>query len=490
MISTNFAVSTSSSAPHSSQSRSTRDERDSLHRPRFSDWMGEGSLDQPESHLLDASFSDQAEHDEGYSSSASLSTLSEQYGTQGDEGGSIIQSSAFDADGSGYTHYRHLSLTDGVGDEPDWSAYGADFWTLDAGIPSYDLPGYEENNFVLETGAVVDHLLHGYLPEHQQEGPDLLPLPFEYDYSTRPAEVVARINSHPSTSFPFPSSTTGRGPQSPLAHAFDTAPRTIMSAPLPQAGPSGLIEDAPPMVNPAQPTMQLGGGKRLRSEEDTPRTPPRPSKKSKGPRSMSRTTPTRPVVEANRASRAVAAPRPASPVAGPSNFRGSAAETDESAVDDSDADSEVDDDSDHADDETAATGMCTKRARRTKAQVAAVTRTDLQKVHCPVDGCTTMFDPLTHDANRNHLKLHYPEGALDNNASLPCLWAGCMMRKGKGKPWTQTRKPGTTMITHLHKDHVGQAYTCPVEGCTTWASSRSGDLPQHLARNHKGWRPP
>lgn len=57
--------------------------------------MGEGSLDQPESYLLDASFSGQAEHDEGYSSSASLSTLSEQYGTQGDEGGSIIQVSGW-----------------------------------------------------------------------------------------------------------------------------------------------------------------------------------------------------------------------------------------------------------------------------------------------------------------------------------------------------------------------------------------------------------
>lgn len=52
--------------------------------------MGEGSLDQAESHSLDASSGGRAEHDEGYSSS-SLSPLSEQYGTQGDEGGRIAQ---------------------------------------------------------------------------------------------------------------------------------------------------------------------------------------------------------------------------------------------------------------------------------------------------------------------------------------------------------------------------------------------------------------
>lgn len=52
--------------------------------------MGEGSLAQPGSLSLDASFGARAEHDEGYSS-ASLSPMSEVYGAQGDEGGSIIQ---------------------------------------------------------------------------------------------------------------------------------------------------------------------------------------------------------------------------------------------------------------------------------------------------------------------------------------------------------------------------------------------------------------
>lgn len=392
----------------------------------------------------------------------------------------FVQSSAFDAGVGGYTLDDDLCLIDGAWNEPYWSAYGADLETLDVGIPSYDLHSHEENGFVLEAGDIVDDPLQGYLPEHEQEASGLLPFPFTYDHSSLPADIVAQVDSHPTMRSPFPAPTMSHGPQFPPAHAFNIASPSILSVPLPEAESCGRIEDAPQTV------MPLGDGKRSREEEeDTPRTP-RPSKKSKGLRSVSRTTPSRPVAENHRASRTVAVPRPASPVAGPSNLRGAVSEP----VDESDADSDTDNDEDHAHDGTGAAGIRTKRARRTKVQVAAVTRTDLQKVHCPVNGCTTMFDPLTHDANRKHLKLHYPEGALDNNASLPCLWAGCMMRKGKGKPWTQTRKPGTTMITHLHKDHVGRAYTCPVEGCTTWASSRSGDLPQHLARNHKGWRPP
>lgn len=226
---------------------------------------------------------------------------------------------------------------------------------LDARVSGYDIPSHEQNSFVLEAGDIVDYALQGYLPEHAQEGPDLLPLPFEYDYSTRPAGVVARNNSDPSVSCPFPVPTTGGDPQFPLAHASYISTPTIMSAPLPEAGTSGRIADAPQTSSSAQSTMQLGGGKRPRAEEeDTPRTP-RSSKKSKGPREVSRITPTRPVVEKNRASRAIAAPRPASPVAGPSNLRGVAAGTEAETVYESDADSDTDNDDDHVHDGTGST---------------------------------------------------------------------------------------------------------------------------------------
>lgn len=122
-----------------------------------------------------------------------------------------------------------------------------------------------------------------------------------------------------------------------------------------------------------------------------------------------------------------------------------------------------------------ATKERTKRDRRTKAQVAAVTRTDRPKVSCLVEGCETMFDPLTHDANRDHPKRHYAEGALDVKASLPCLWTDC-----------EARKAGTRMITHVHEHHAGRAFICSVPNCEwKWASSRSGDPAAHLARKHK-----
>lgn len=117
----------------------------------------------------------------------------------------------------------------------------------------------------------------------------------------------------------------------------------------------------------------------------------------------------------------------------------------------------------------------TKRDRRTKAQVAAVTRTDLPKVSCPVESCETMFDPLTHDPNRDHPKRHYAEGALNVKASLPCLRTDC-----------EARKAETRMMTDVHEHHVGREFICSVPNCE-WklASSRSGDPPAHLARKHK-----
>ncbi|KAL1938864.1 hypothetical protein VTO73DRAFT_11244 [Trametes versicolor] len=218
-------------------------------------------------------------------------------------------------------------------------------------------------------------------------------------------------------------------------------------------GSSGSYEDAPAPATTAPQTIHsaeiptsMSDSKCPHTEDGNSSDAPRQAKKAKAPRGQARATAAgQAVAKRSRARKAVAATR-----AGP------------------------------------------PRNRRTKAQVAAVTRTDLPKVPCPIEGYLIMFDPLTHDANRDRLKFHYPVGALDSSESLPCLWTECMMQEGKGnrKSWTKTRKPGNKMITHLHQDHVGRAHTCPVESCTKWASSRSGDLPQHLARNHKGWRPP
>ncbi|EIW55979.1 uncharacterized protein TRAVEDRAFT_50469 [Trametes versicolor FP-101664 SS1] len=258
-------------------------------------------------------------------------------------------------------------------------------------------------------------------------------------------------------------------------------------------GSSGSYEDAPATTAPqtihsSEISTSMTDSKRPHTEDGNSSDAPHQAKKAKAPRGQARATAAgQAVTKRSRARKAVAATRAGPPVAGPSNLPGARARRSET---DMEEDSEADDA--HASHGMEATAGRTKRDRRTKAQVVAVTRTDLPKVSCPIEGCLIMFDPLTHDANRDHLKLHYPVGALDSSESLLCLWTECMMQEGKGKRkwWTKTRKPGNKMITHLHQDHVGRAYTCPVESCTKWASSRSGDLPQHLARNHKGWRPP
>ncbi len=178
------------------------------------------------------------------------------------------------------------------------------------------------------------------------------------------------------------------------------------------------------MVCPAQVTMPTGHGKRsCADEKDTPATP-HPTKKAKAPRGESRAAPSRRATTKNSASQSVAVSNAALPVAGPSNLRRSAPETEAVPVDELDSDSDTDDDDNHAHAGTGSAGKRTKLDRRTKVQVASVTRKDLLKNPCPVKGCETMLDPSTHDANRENLKLHYPSGALDVKASLPVSLEG------------------------------------------------------------------
>lgn len=403
----------------------------------------------------------------------------------------FFQSPAYDASEYGLTGYDNAPLAGGPWDDPEWNAYGTAIGGLEAADIHYALPDRDVNRFVPEAGSVAENLLRGNLSENYGlKGEGQLPPADMYDFSSRPAEIVASIEAHPSMHSSHPAPTLSRGPRFSPAYPSDIALPAVMPIPLPEAGPFERTEGASATIDDAQLRIPRGDSKRPRAEEEDRADEIRPSKKPKAPRVQSRKTPLRrAATKEDLASEALASTRAAPPVAGPSNLHSAAVRTDAEPVDESDSDSDADK-NDNPHDGTRATGNRTKRSRRTKVQVAALTRTDLPKVSCPVQGCATMFNPLTHDANRGHLKLHYPEGALDKSASLPCLWAGCMMQEGKGKPWKPTRKPGTTMITHLHQAHVGRAYTCPVPECTKWASSRSGDLPQHLARNHKGWRPP
>lgn len=188
----------------------------------------------------------------------------------------------------------------------------------------------------------------------------------------------------------------------------------------------------------------MSSSKRLHAEfNEDPSDAPHPTKKAKAPRGKVRAAPIRrAVTKRSCAGKPVAAARAAPPVAGSTNLARAAVDLNEP-----DAGDNSDDDKDPACHGTEATKR-TKRDGRTKAQVVAVTRTDLLKVSCscPVEGCETMFDSLTHDANRHHLKRHYAKGALDVKASLPCLWTDC-----------EARNAGTRMITHVHEHHMGRA---------------------------------
>ncbi|EIW55969.1 uncharacterized protein TRAVEDRAFT_22364 [Trametes versicolor FP-101664 SS1] len=263
--------------------------------------------------------------------------------------------------------------------------------------------------------------------EHEQEHAEAIPQPYTFDYSYLPAEVPVQATDHalPSSRLEVPdtNSRTARfWPVPPFGMALTTgmAPSTgmaypaEMSYPLLEAGPSGLPEDVlvpstppPQTVDLVQQSWLMGDRKRLLTEEQDTSDAPRLAKKHKGPRVETQSTPPRRTsARKNRARKLVAAP--SLPVAGPSNLRSAAADQDAASVYESDPNEDTDRDrKDYAPDGTGTATTRTKRARRTKDQIKAVTRTDLPKIHCPVEGCETMFDPLTHDANRDHLERHY-----------------------------------------------------------------------------------
>lgn len=215
-----------------------------------------------------------------------------------------------------------------------------------------------------------------------------------------------------------------------------------MYIPLPDVRPSGSYEDAPGPASTAPETndyaeipISMSGSKRPHTENEGPSDAPHPTKTAKAPQGKARAAPIRrAVTKRSRADKPVAAARAAPPVAGSSNLARAAVDRNEP-----DAGDKSDDDKDPACIGIEARETRTKRDRRTKAQVAAVTQTGLPKISCPVEGCETMSDPLTHDANREHLKTHYDPGALDAKASLPCVWSGCEERKAGTRKITRTR---------------------------------------------------
>lgn len=335
--------------------------------------------------------------------------------------------------------------------------------------------------------------------EPEQEHAEAIPHPYTFDYSFPLAEVPAQATDHPLPPSGLEAPDTSSHPTHfwpappfdmilPTGAALPTgmALATGTSYPLLEAGPSGSPEDVltpatppPQTVDIAQLSRPMRNHKRLLAEEEDISDVPRLAKKRKGPRvERQSTTPRRTAARKNRAPKPIAAVRVtlSRAVAGPSNFGRAVADSEAASLYELGSDEEADFDSeDHLPNGSGTATTRTKRARRTKDQVKAVTRTDLQEVHCPVDGCETMFDPLTHDANRKHLERHYETGALDGKASLSCLWT-----------WCEKTPIGTKMITHLHEHHVGRAFICSVKDCKwNWASSRSGDLPLHLARRHK-----
>lgn len=378
---------------------------------------------------------------------------------------SCVQSLAFDFAGSTFSYGKQQTATGSLWNESRGGAYWAGNGGLEA--PSF---GLHEG---FDTAAE-------YFPqeasgsEFDQKCADLSPLSYTYEYGFLPAEDAARVDD---PSF-FPASAANRTARLPVAYPFDIALPTAISIPLQDLEPSGVYEDesvpamtAPQAINPSEMLPAMGGPKRCHAEDEDASDAPRPAKKARTLRAETRTTSTHPATAKRvktRVRKSIAVARAASPVAGPSNIPMAAAEGTEFGEHPDDHDA-------HTSQGTEAMEGRTKRDRRTKAQVAAVTRTDLQKVPCPVNGCETKFDPLTHDANRDHLKGHYAEGALDAKASHPCLWTDC-----------EARPVGTRLITHLHEKHVGRAFICSIPNCEwNWASSRSGDLPGHLARRHK-----
>ncbi|KAI0353347.1 hypothetical protein OH77DRAFT_621829 [Trametes cingulata] len=112
----------------------------------------------------------------------------------------------------------------------------------------------------------------------------------------------------------------------------------------------------------------------------------------------------------------------------------------------------------------------TKRFRRTKAQVKALTL-DLPPVPCPVPGCRAYLYPTRRNDTGKHLEVHYGDEAFNRTEELACLW-GCAKRVR-----------GKLMLSHVCSEHVGKPFLCPKGNCK-WRGSRSSDQRQHMKLTH------
>lgn len=321
--------------------------------------------------------------------------------------------------------------------------------------------GLEEKENLFNPDILACISSHSPFLDQAHEDGELPPLPYLYDYSSFPADIPdmreSEAHALPPVSPPFGSAATN-GAESSSAHfppgAVDsTAVSTTQSAS--DAREGALAPPTSPVPAPTRRAPTRSCRKRSRAD-DVPElgvAPKRPSKKAR----------TRKV----RGATVSPAPVPAvQPVAGPSNVVHARAEDPESEQQDSDSD---DDALDPAEGGTATERR--KRPRRTHREVVQ-NMLDLPLVACPV--CDEHLDPKKHEANRAHLMRHYGAAAIKGSAPLVCLWEEC-----------GASVCGKSMITHVHAKHVGLAFVCPYARCS-WRGSRAKDLPQHLARDHKG----
>ncbi|OJT02554.1 hypothetical protein TRAPUB_6922 [Trametes pubescens] len=268
-----------------------------------------------------------------------------------------------------------------------WSVYSIDFGGPEAQMLGYNKHDYQEDCFVPEGGDVA-------LP---------------YARLLLPARGGYRANQR--LCLHTPSILASRGPRFPLAYSFDIAPSTVIPVPLPEVGTSGRIEHAPQTVDSSQATASA-----LERTKRTLQPHLVQLKWLTRPEGIAENHPPTAPRRNSRASPSVAVSNTASPVAGPPNLRRASPGTEAAAVDESDSESDTGDDDDHAHAGTGSGGKRAKRELRTKVQVASVTRKDLPKSPCPVQGCETMFDLLTHD-----LKRHYKPRARRQSVSAVSL---------------------------------------------------------------------
>lgn len=318
----------------------------------------------------------------------------------------------------------------------------------------------KENLFPPDILACIS--THSPFLDQAHEDGELPPLPYLYDYSSFPADIQDMRESE-ARSLPPVSPQLGLAATNGAASSAQCPPgavdsRAVSTTPNSSDAREGAL--APPTSTPVPaptsrraPTRSCRKCSRADDIPDLGVAPKRPSKKAR----------TRKV----RGATVSLAPVPvAQPVAGPSNVVRARAEDPESEQHGWDSNDDVLD--------PAEGGTMTERKKRPRRTHREVVRNmlNLPLVACPV--CDEHFDPKKHEANRVHLMRHYGAGAIKGSAPLVCLWEEC-----------GASVCGKRMITHVHAKHVGLAFVCPYARCS-WRGSRAKDLPQHLARDHKG----